>query len=329
LLLRTYEKGERVLFFIDRAAQLILNELLYKYGQAGGLKENNCGTYNGYNKLNTRKKYCFPVDVDENIIIDFRTRLYEFFKLFPELIPNIDYDLLLAPTTEMIGQSHNSLRMDVTTTDRYNFKVDFLDFYVTDKPPEPPPVIPPDQPPVPPGPPSPGKCGHVADYAMGYINCPYATIPSTIKPAQCNNFGLTCATLVSSSIVYTLGPDQYPYGHGKEKCEGGLVNKIGIDKSYLKPGDIFQSEAKKSGGGYTEWGHTGMYVGRGSVSNQAYGYSYCYHKFTPNPSGEYVFIHSTGTSQLGRPGVCFATYDQLFTNTIFVLTSFCRHDKCM
>ncbi|NTV23722.1 MAG: hypothetical protein HGA85_05100, partial [Nanoarchaeota archaeon] len=82
--------------------------------------------------------------------------------------------------------------------------------------------------------------------------------------------------------------------------------------------------------------HTGMYVGRGKLSEpKAYWGKNCYLKYTPDPNGEPIFIHSIGNSNYkldkpgsGQPGTCLETYNGLLASGPVQLITYCRPNKC-
>jgi hypothetical protein len=335
-LIKTYQKGEKALYFIDEAAQLAFNAALYESFNEGF---GGCGKLGEYSLYNTEEKDCYP-NMKDNLKKNFDKYFKEYFDLFPEEIPEIEYEYYILENTNLdfVGKPKQYLRMDVNDNEDYNFKGDIIvieqpkeiEEPLIEKPDNDPnedPIVPDDE--FPPNEPQPqGNCQFVADYAQRYLGCVYSlTEVAILTPETCNSIGLTCATFVGSAVYYTLGADQLPYGHGRAKCEGNKMTKIGTSAKSLLPGDVFQTELRKSNGAYTAWGHTGMYVGRGYVSNPDG--VYCFKSYTPDSNGDYIFIHSYGWQNKGKPGVCYDSYSHLFIDDIFVLTSFCRPNKCV
>jgi hypothetical protein len=345
LLLKTYEKGESVLYYIDRSAELSLREALHKYSNNAGLNDACDSDKDGYYLWNTADGKCWPTNVKSKIADELKDNLKEFFDAYPEKIPEIDYTIE-GKENSTIGKTNKKLRIDITEKNIFNFEV--MDGFAEEEEEEQTTPVQNNNVPVGGGKPlySPvpqGRCSVLAEYGKRYIGCAYALNDISgaySPPEQCdksfdkNSRGATytCAGL-TSSIVYNIYHIGYS-GNGREKCDQGAVHKVSKDPNQLQPGDFFASEVRCYGGkychgGYTEWGHTGMYIGRGYVSNNAYGRVTCYLTYQYDPNGEPVFIHSNGGSEHGQPGVCYATYNQLFNqNSIFVLRDFCRLNVC-
>ena len=320
--MNTIEEGEKVNYYIDKSAELALRKTLHELALLAGKPSNDCGDYDSYKLWNFNRDNCFPTDEDilTNIESDFVTYFETGLANYKEDFPVIDYRYSVVQEEDnlkIIARARESLRLEISEEDTYNFAA--ASFYesgesedlVWDG-----------------GPIGEGKCGDLVDYAAKFIGCPYdLDVVAFSTPSTCRNVGLTCATFVGSVISSTLGLGAYPYGHGRQKCDASNVQKIGKDPNRLHPGDLFSTEYRKIDGSYTAWGHTGMYVGKGHVS-QPDG-PWCYRRFTPDENGEYVFIHSYGSQNLGKPGVCYDTYNHLFTSTTFILTSFCRLNQCI
>ncbi len=356
LLLNTYEKGESVLYYIDRSAELTIRGLIYKYAKNGGYDKTNedneeCGNIDGYNLWNKGDDTCFPIKGKDNIITEFRKNLIEYFGSFKEKIPEIEYEIT-SDESKFIGKAKNSLRIDVGENDVFNFKADSPDFIygrVQEVPSNevPVPIAPPTTPPPTTPPVATGTCSALAEYAKRYIGCAYASYDLSGRlspPERCDRLNIagttgatyTCAGL-TNSIAYNVFRIDYR-GDGRSKCDQRVVHKIPKDPNSLKPGDFFSSEVRCVEtrdnkdwciGGYTSAGHTGIYIGRGTVANNAYQRVTCYLTYNYDPNGEPVFIHSNGGGEHSAPGVCYATYNQLFfQNSYFVLRDFCRLNVC-
>lgn len=329
-LIRTYQKGDKLLYYLDKSAQQSYELALYESIQSGF--GGGCMDYQGYPLFNDDQKECYP-DIKENIKSNFEDNFDNYFEVYPNELIKPAYDYYIIENSEFVAKSSEYLRMDIGDEDEFNVELSKIIYEEEkqnepNKPEEPgDPII--DTPPIEEPTDIPKtKCQFLVDYAKGYLGCPYSlTKVAVLTPDACYSVGLTCATFVGSVVYYTLGSDQYPWGHGREKCEGSSVTKIGTDVSKLQPGDIFQTELRKNDGSFTAWGHTGMYVGRGYVSEP--GGVFCHKKYTPDSSGDYIFLHSYGWENLGEPGVCYESYSNLFIDNIFVLTSYCRPDKCM
>jgi hypothetical protein len=122
LLMTTYERGESVLYYIDRSAELALREVIYKYSNTAGLNS-NCEYKDGYYLWNNANQNCWPQNVKDSMAKDFRVSLNNYFAAYPEKIPEIDYTIE-AKDNSLIGKTDKRLRMDITEGDVFNFKVD-------------------------------------------------------------------------------------------------------------------------------------------------------------------------------------------------------------
>ncbi len=166
-----------------------------------------------------------------------------------------------------------------------------------------------------------GPCGYIVDYAGKYIGCPYSFSSECgrSKPEECHSCGLTCALFVQSVYQFGAGVDCLS-GNGIAECRSSCNMQRFTDQSKLQPGDVFAST------GSTEYGHTGIYVGRGRVGGIDYGRGGS--QFIPDPGGEPVFIHSSGKT--GEVGVKYTTWDQMFgPGASHTPVEFCRYTpKC-
>ncbi|MCA9477881.1 MAG: C40 family peptidase [Nanoarchaeota archaeon] len=172
----------------------------------------------------------------------------------------------------------------------------------------------------------------IINYAEQYLGTGYGDITDcSASAAQAGICTTQCGSFVSNVFLYTLGKvfgsNIVPRGDGYEKCDNSNVKKYdtinALDEktkerlaSELQPGDIFSST------GSTTNGHTGIYVGRGTVKDSARdrddGSAYCYKTFVEDPDGDLVFIHSVGP-------VCYNTLTQLVEEQNRNKMSFCRH----
>lgn len=322
LLLRTYERGEKFLYYIDQSAKLALKETVYSYLEKTN-EENGCGEYFGYAKWTTASKTCYP-EIKKDILTLFSTNFKSYLASYPEL-SEITYDILLAKegkSSKIIGLAKEDIRIAVAESDDYSFVLEEKkEEEEEEEPTTPTPTNPT---------PSSGKCSFVADYAKKYVDyrCKYSYPAAPLAtPETCNIKGLTCATFVSSVTAIMLG--EGTSGNGNGQCSSPTVTRIGINPSVLQPGDVFSSEVYYNGV-FTPWGHTGMYIGRGYLVPESRGEgNFCWRQYVPNPNGDYIFAHSIGYAGQTVPGVCYDTYNHLFVNTIFKLTSFCRPNKCI
>ena len=148
----------------------------------------------------------------------------------------------------------------------------------------------------------------ITEYARQYLGCPYAYDPKGFLTPQNCGAGLTCATFVTSVLSYTC--NQMITGHGAAKCDNPGVIRLGNDVNSLQPGDIFSYGYVDEGSG--KYGHTGLYMGRGYISGNV---------FTPDPSGQPIFIHS-----YPGPGVSYSDYNWLKNHGPDV--RFCRVKSC-
>lgn len=122
LLLNTYEKGEKVLFYIDQAGKIALDKAYLEIVNF----DSNCGNFRGYPKLNTKNKECYP-ELKETIKKGFSTEFENQLNEFPEDIPDLGYEYYVVEN-QLVARSKNNLRMDISEEDTYNFKADKLSF---------------------------------------------------------------------------------------------------------------------------------------------------------------------------------------------------------
>ncbi|NTV24281.1 MAG: hypothetical protein HGA85_08000, partial [Nanoarchaeota archaeon] len=299
-LINTYQKGEKALFFMDLSVLQSLRKAIYQLAQDGGVTS-DCSDYYGYSIWNGT---CVPESMKQALIEKVKEGILGYYGTFAEPIPVVDYDIVTIATvgrTEVGLLSQKSVRMDVNAFGTYNFAKDDLSTLPQPEDPDPPETPPPPNPPAGGSGGIYGKCSNVAEYALKYVGCPYALdYTGYTTPDKCFNIGLTCAALVKSVLTGVLGEDANTYGNGNENCNSASVTKIGTDLSALQSGDIFSAEYELSSGKLSAWGHTGMYVGRGKLSEpKAYWGKNCYLKYTPDPNGEPIFIHSIGNQNFG------------------------------
>lgn len=169
---------------------------------------------------------------------------------------------------------------------------------------------------------NPSKCEFIRDMAAKWLGTGYGGTkicsPSDAKSGKCTT---QCASFVSSAYYFSSPDlkDKQPHGNANVICDTSsyVKNNKFSDLDLLQPGDIFTSTSSSS-----EFGHTGIYVGKGYLSGTKSPFrTGCYSSFTPNENGDMVFIHSVGP-------VCYSTYSQLFNIEGRKLITFCRHDYC-
>jgi hypothetical protein len=328
-LLKTYEKGEVILYYIDESARHSLINSLYELAYSGG-RATGCGSYEGYTMWNSPDRNCYPVFIHTLAIADVKNRLQQRITAFPqENIQMPDYDMVLSTggRTELIGKTDQKIRMEISAGSRLGLDTVDKDECagrcggpcgdcpdgkdcVSGR------CVDPGQP----GQPSEGKCGYVVDYAKQYLRCPYSWwIVAILNPQNCANPGLTCATFVQSVFHFTN--NERPRGNGNALCSHSVFTYRFKELSELRPGDVFS-------GSWGLYGHTGMYVGRGYVQDK-YWWS-CHLKYVPDPKGDYVFIHSVGNA-VNSGGVCYTTHKEMFKEYggFYGLIDFCRHKNCV
>ncbi|MGM5480168.1 MAG: NlpC/P60 family protein [Nanobdellota archaeon] len=171
------------------------------------------------------------------------------------------------------------------------------------------------------------SCQSIADTANKYLGTGYGGTGSC-SPAQAKKEKCTtqCGSFVTNVFRYTESFDAV-YGDGNKKCTPQSVSSnTFLNPELLRPGDIFSSDGRSQAA--QQYGHAGIYVGRGEVSDVAKtaytGNPYCHETFTPDPDGEHVFIHSVGP-------VCYSTLSELIANDIQGrnIITFCRHNNCV
>ncbi|MBU2590095.1 MAG: hypothetical protein KKB39_05025 [Nanoarchaeota archaeon] len=169
--------------------------------------------------------------------------------------------------------------------------------------------------------PAEAQCSFIVDTAALYLNTGYGDLgdcsPEKAKAELCTT---QCGSFVNNVFGYCGVDIGIPLGHGRTKCDATSYvsdNKF-TDERYLQPGDLFVASSTNSDIDIAKFGHTGIYVGKGKLSELTENRK-CYLKFTPDSEGDYVFIHSTGP-------VCYMTLTQLKRDR--QIYTYCRHDAC-
>jgi uncharacterized protein YvpB len=133
-LIKTYEKGEKALNYIDMCFERSLRSAVADIGQRGGLINSKCSTYKDFNIWDAD---CYPSqeNVKTNLKEVISNDLIECFNTFPdEPIPYIDYTLDLSSdkdSIQLVGRPSDQLRIDITDHSTYNFKLDSISVYQT------------------------------------------------------------------------------------------------------------------------------------------------------------------------------------------------------
>lgn len=101
-LIKTYQKAEQALFYIDQSAKYSAYQTIYDLGQKGGYETSDCGDYFGYNlwvSLDDKKnpKECYPEkEYAESFKSIFSKNLDEYLVRYPDVkIPKDNYDFSL------------------------------------------------------------------------------------------------------------------------------------------------------------------------------------------------------------------------------------------
>ncbi|MBN1501917.1 hypothetical protein JW930_00095 [Candidatus Woesearchaeota archaeon] len=307
ILLRTYEKGESPLFYIDEAARQILNQRITMLLDNGWGAGSSCGSVLGYRIWHSSTSDCYPSQssAENAIAANFQRELYNYFDTYPEPLPHIQYDLSLETENrlELIGRAQEELRIDVSD----DFVFDFEPSEAGEVQPSP----------------TPGDCQHIAEFAKRYAGCRYSETPYIVDPENCPSYGLTCAMLVHNSMYFTT--TQRTWGDGKFICNDDSFVYRFSTLSELQPGDAAAAISRHP------LGHALLYVGRGYVTPDTLVYWVCHSSYNPAPddsNADYIFIHSTGTA-----GVAYSSHTELFRefnpSASLSLVSFCRHRDCV
>ncbi|MGM5481005.1 MAG: NlpC/P60 family protein [Nanobdellota archaeon] len=169
------------------------------------------------------------------------------------------------------------------------------------------------------------RCTQVVSYAQRYLGSGYGgTGVCTAEQAEREECTTQCGSYVTN--VFREIFDEVLLGNGNQKCESAesvSANRF-TNPELLRAGDIFSSDGRSDAA--QKYGHTGIYVGKGFVSEPARDSSwgtYSYKRFTPDPNGEHVFIHSIGP-------VSYNTLSQLISEDKQArnIISFCRYEPC-
>ncbi|MFW5865495.1 MAG: NlpC/P60 family protein [Nanoarchaeota archaeon] len=166
----------------------------------------------------------------------------------------------------------------------------------------------------------------LVDYAKKYLGTGYGSDGiCSAEDAQAGKCTTQCGSYITN-IFREVFSDPV-YGNGNQKCDihSDVKNNQFLNPELLKPGDLFSSDGLSEAA--KKYGHTGMYVGKGIVSDTvrttSSGKPYCHRSFTQDEHGEHVFIHSVGP-------VCYSTFDELISpdGQARNMISFCRYEKC-
>jgi hypothetical protein len=118
--LRTYEKGERVLFFIDQAAYLSINEVFYDMAK-DGFGPTSCGRAEDYTLWADEAK-CFPVADRDTILEKFEDSFASHLNDYSINLPDVQYDFDIDERFEVVGKTSNVLYLEVNTDDSIRIK---------------------------------------------------------------------------------------------------------------------------------------------------------------------------------------------------------------
>jgi hypothetical protein len=132
-MLRTYEKGELVLLYIDKSAELALKDAVYDLGNNAFY----CGDdYNGFNVLASKAKQCFidEAAIRQKIIDRFRERFDYYLKSYPDLsLPrSYAYQFTLNNkdnNVELVGETNEKIVIDITESPSLKNEVDQVGNY--------------------------------------------------------------------------------------------------------------------------------------------------------------------------------------------------------
>lgn len=307
-MLKSYQQGERALFFIDQAAKYTSQQSVQELARDGGLDISRCGQYLGYNLWTSEVGDCYPklseIKNDLGKTINDNLEIYLLSYSIP--IPLDNYEVSLLRTDEgrvdIIGSAKKNLDVDIVSVQEEGVIAAVIEKIKTFL--------------------GSGKCDDLGAFASQYVGTPYSVSSSggLVTPQRARSVGTTCSTFVQSIYYYGLGAGENPRGNGNAICNHPKMEKIGRGAESLEVGDLFSATSKCTKLGKI-YGHTGMYVGKGTVSTAMVG-KLKHKTFTPNPDGEHVFIHS-GT-------VGYTTFDELFGSSgCYYNYVFCRHKKCI
>jgi len=121
---KTYQEGEKVLFYIDQSAKYSSYQAIYELGQKGGHENSDCGTYLGYAVWatydeNKDLKECYPENVDENFKLNFNQNLNDYLNNYNNVesnrvvMPSNNYYIDLSGKLNIIGRAKEKLSLDI------------------------------------------------------------------------------------------------------------------------------------------------------------------------------------------------------------------------
>ena len=123
-ILKTYQKAEKALFYIDQSAKYSAQQAIYELGQKGGHVNSDCGTYLGYAVWatfdeNKNLKECYPENVEENFKIKFNQNLNDYLINYNNIesnnviMPLNSYYIDLSGKLDIIGRAKEKLSLDI------------------------------------------------------------------------------------------------------------------------------------------------------------------------------------------------------------------------
>ena len=119
MLLKTYDRGEKALYYIDESAKLAYREALYETLSKGF---SGCSNYDGYALWTEKNTECFP-DIKTEIADNFMLKFNKYLNNFSEPIPENEYGFYYSYDDTLVGKSLHYLRMDFSNADAYNFAI--------------------------------------------------------------------------------------------------------------------------------------------------------------------------------------------------------------
>ncbi len=115
-ILKTYQKAEKILLYVDESAKISTKQAIYGLGQKGGYHTTSeCGSYLGYNIWNTKDEKCYP-NFKENIKLLVNDNLNKYLESYPDepnqKIPKT-YELSIH-NNNLIGTSLENIEINIT-----------------------------------------------------------------------------------------------------------------------------------------------------------------------------------------------------------------------
>lgn len=118
ILVKTYQRVQEHLLFIDVAAKVSSERTILKLAEDMGFEEESgCGSYLGYNILNNRTGFCFPEDLSKGFTSHFNQEFDHYIEFYKKAyLPKENYGISLIQgvnTLDILGIANQDLKIQI------------------------------------------------------------------------------------------------------------------------------------------------------------------------------------------------------------------------